>query len=172
MSLRHTSGSKVRVDGGGDGWAGQHRTELGRGNFMQDLDVFAGTLSFATNGQDRVFAEYAPDSYVNARDTVRDFALVALFDRKSTRSAAMSNGNRLSLGFYLSVCRTYAAKQPTFPPHFYFVCGKSQPWEMIKIDIDTGDELETYNYSERDWKQVWAESGLKAGRGILSEWIK
>jgi len=166
------NGVRRRVDGLGDGWAGAHR-ELGRGYHMSDVDALFGIEAFGHNTGERLFLEYEPDNYQNRMNRIRDFAVVGMFDRKTTLEAAYDDGNKLSLAFYLWTCRKLAAGQPK-PPRFYFVIGGQEaPWTMIEHDIHTGEETgdRAVIRSAGDFRTVWQALGLSSLRDELRAWV-
>jgi len=86
MYERHSNGVRVRADGCGDAWAQAHR-KLGPTFNMQDIDALFGIMAFGQNTGDKLFLEYVPDDYRNRGKAVRDFRVIAMFDRKSSRQA-------------------------------------------------------------------------------------
>jgi len=169
---RMETGVRVRSDGGGDGWANAHRTALGNRFYLQDVDAVAGIEWFATNTAERVFAEYEPDSWENRLEVIRRFALVAMFDRKSTIDAAFSPQNRISSAFYLHLCRTHVDRQPRPPRFFFLVGGQKPPWEMVELDIDAGDEIgNRVEINGQNMRGVWDAIGLTELRKFLRRWL-
>jgi hypothetical protein len=175
-ALRHQNGTKIRVDGRGDVWADCHRTQLGRHFLMQDVDGLFGNMTFAHNTGEKLFLEYVPDSYKNREKAIRQFAVVALFDRKSSAAWAFSVRNRVSTALYLEMCRRFATGQP-FPPRFFYIIGKdSPPWEMIELCIDTGQEvgqrtrIHTMENSN-EWAKLWEAVGLSGLRDELRKFV-
>lgn len=172
QSERLLNGSKARWDGKGDAWANAHRAELGSGCFMQDVDACFGTMVFGQNTGERLFLEYVPDDYVNRTKTIRDFAIVAFFDRKASIEAAYANKNLVSRALYVWLCRVLSQYQPIAPRFFYVVGGQIPPWRMIEIDI-LSDEKTEHPPIEKvtDWKRLWAALGLSELRDALARWV-
>jgi hypothetical protein len=171
---RLSHGVKRRMDGMGDGWANAHRG-LGREYYMNDVDALFGIEMYGHNTGNRLFAEYEPDTYLHRQDVIREYALVALFDRKATLAAAWRPQNRPSLGFYLYLCRVSACAQP-LPPRFFLCLGEHEPpWTLYEIDIWTGthcgkeEVLETADRAT--FEQVWDHLGLTELRTQLRSWI-
>ena len=172
MNERDEFGVRVRRDGQGDGWAEGHRL-LGKTFNMQDLDALFGFVAFGVNGAERLFLEYQPDAYHNASNLVRRFAAVAMFDRKSTITAAF--GSTVSTANYLWQCRCFSMQQPLKPKFFYVVGGQAPPWEMIELDINTGECLgqkTIQSNKKEDWLAVWDHLGLASLRKNLREWVQ
>lgn len=164
------NGVKARMDGKGDGWSEGHR-ELGVGFNMQDLDGFFGQMAFAANTGEKLFLEYVPDDYRNRFSCFRKFGVVAFFDRKSTFDYAMSGDNRVSLAFYLWICRTISLHQPR-KARFFIVSGTLEPWKMTELDTSTGECGRCWNVRSSKWKEIWEASGLAEDRRILEFWIE
>lgn len=168
---RLSNGVKVRVDGRGDSWANEHRHQLGNEALMQDLDAMFGFTAFGHNTGERLFLEYVPDSFQNRCSSMRNFGVVALFDRKSTENAAFSSKNALSSNFYRFLCRTIATVQP-IPPRFFFVIGGQEPpWMMIEVDICTGQETgNRVEVNSSNFRTLWESLGLGCARKVLTRW--
>ncbi len=172
LEQRDANGVRVRVDGKGDAWAKAHRNELGATFNMTDVDGLVGMVGFAANTGDRLFIEYVPDNYRHRLDVIRTYATVALFDRKATRAYAFGDSNRVSLSWYLDMCRRLARTQPK-PPKFLLVIGRDNPpWEMIELDITTGDPISENRLEVMNWKAVWRQIGLTGLRDELRAWLK
>lgn len=172
---RNDNGVKVRLDGKGDPWANAHRDLLEKKYFLHDLDAVCGIVAFAHNTGERLFLEYVPDDYRNRPKTIRKFAIVALFDRKSTESHAFSGESLLGRGLYLHLCRILAAIQQAGPRFFYVIGGKVPPWRMIELDINTGErigEISTVDGQSQTWRTVWNRIGLSQLRQQLVTWIQ
>jgi len=168
---RDGNGVRRRVDGQGDGWAKAHRDGLGATFNMNDVDGLIGMVGFAANTGDRLFMEYVPNNYANRARLIRSFATVGLFDRKSSRDYALSQSNRVALSWYLDLCRRLGQTQP-IPPKFFLVIGRDQPpWEMIELDIRTGDIAAEHTLTDMNWKEIWQQAGLVALRNELRRWI-
>ena len=105
-----------------------------------------------------------PDHYDNRKDAIRQFGVVALFDRKRTEDAAFNNRAVVSKAFYLWICRSIATSQSINPKFFYVIGGDSPPWDMIEIDIFTGDRLDDTVLWTEDWKEIWSQLGLSSLR--------
>lgn len=168
------NGVKARNDGKGDAWADSHRT-LGRDFYMSDIDALFGTLVFGQNTAERLFMEYVPDHYTKRDAQTRDFAVVALFDRKRTREAAFDRFSKLSKDFYLWLCRLIASAQPNPPRFFYVIGGDKPPWEMIEIEIKSGKNLgerATVDGTPDGWRNAWLNLGLLGLRSELKRWIE
>ena len=168
---RDANGVRLRMDGKGDGWAQAHRDELGQTFNMSDMDGLVGLVGFAANTGDRLFMEYVPDNYANKGKTIRRFAVVALFDRKSSREFALSDSNAVSLAFYLDLCRRLGQTQAK-PPKFFLIIGRQEPpWEMVELDITTGQVVSEFTLQQGRWKVFWQAVGLVALRNELRTWI-
>ena len=160
-SERNSNGVKNRIDGKGDGWANAHRKLLGNQFYFQDVDCFFGAVAFGHNTAERLFLEYVPDDYENRTKKIRQFGIVALFDRKSSKSAAFGNKNIVSCGVYLWLCRTLGTAQGIKPKFYYVIGNDKPPWEMIEMDIDTADIKEpTVILQSVNWKEIWEQLGL------------
>jgi len=171
LEERDTNGVRVRHDGKGDGWAKAHRSQLGPTFNMNDVDGLIGLVGFAANTGDRFFIEYVPDDYSNRLNMIRQFATVALFDRKTSRDYAFGDANRVSLSWYLDLCRRLGQTQPK-PPKFFLVIGRdAPPWNLIELDINTGKEVSDHVLPAMNWRQVWQQVGLAALRAELRAWI-
>lgn len=173
MYDRDQRGVKLRYDGGGDAWAEAHR-ELGTSFNMQDLDALFGFVAFGVNGAEKLFLEYQPDDYKNRKQIIRRFAAVAMFDRKNSIKAAFNENNFISTANYLWQCRTFAQCQPLKPKFFYVIGSQKPPWEMIELDIDTGDSKGQHiiqTTQNEEWRALWDRIGLSSLRRALREWI-
>ena len=171
---RNGNGVKNRFDGGGDSWAADHRTHLPHTNYLADMDAFMGLAAFGRNGGDTLFLEYTPDDYQNRGKLIREFGLVAVFDRKKNLAAVGSSGSVLSTGFYLDLCRTYAASQPV-APRFFYVIGQESPYEMVEVCINTGDVVGStvlMRDQSRGWSDAWAKLGLTDAHRQITKWLK
>ena len=167
--LGHT-GVKVRKDGKGDAWALAHRDGLGRGFYMSDVDGIVGMMGFAANTGERLFIEY---KFVGeySSSVIKQFATVAVFDRKWSRELAFAEGNQVSTAWYLDLCRRLGKTQSK-PPRFFFVIGQDRPpWTMIELDIETGDVRQEEVLDGMNWKVVWRAVGLSSLREQLRQWI-
>lgn len=163
MNGRLNNGVKARGDGGGDSWANEHRVELGRDSYLADFDGYIGQVAFAGNTGNRLFLEYA----VRGTKGRKEFAIVALFDRKASVEIAKRAKGSLSTDLYLWVCRMLALHQ-SHPPKFFYVCGgNSAPWTMIELDIETGEEIGTRQVEKPRWKEVWDAFGLTGLRNLI-----
>jgi len=173
-TVRNRLGVKERLNGAGDAWANQHRESLGSHFYLQDVDAMFGTIVFGHNTGERLFLEYVPDSYENRQEKVREFGVVALFDRKSSRDAAFGNHNRVSMALYLWMCRSLSKIQgiSRSPKFFFVIGGQSPPWQMIEIDIDTGEELQMTEINTSSWRSTWQAFGLMRLRDEIARWIK
>ena len=165
---RLSNGVRARSDGGGDTWAGEHRRALPNQCWMQDVDAVVGGMVFGTNGVDRLFTEYVPDSYKHSNDLIRRFGYVALFDRKQTVHACEDG---VSTACYLDMARKLSLGQP-IPVRFFFVVGKDAPWTMIEIDVTTGERIGTTELAGSDWVGAWERLGLLEARKSLSAWLE
>lgn len=176
MYTRMDNGVKARADGAGDAWAQSHRT-LGRDFHMHDIDVLFGLVAFGQNTGERLFLEYVPDNYQNRTSVIRKFAAVAMFDRKASTKAAFSQQNALSTAQYLWQCRTLGegGNQPLMPKFFFVIGKQTPPWEMIEIDIYTGErtgvEELIFMKSQAEWQRVWDALGLTSLRNELRQWV-
>jgi len=172
MTERLGNGVRIRADGQGDAWANTHRESLGNQFYLQDIDALFGMEVFGANTGDRLFLEYEPDNYKNKQNIVREFAMVAMFDRKSTLAWARSTQCCLSRGVYLWMCRALRAQQPHAPKFFLVVGRDCPPWQMVEIDIDTGDELSEPTTVDADsFQRVWQQLGLTQLRRDLRRFV-
>ncbi len=171
LRVTHSNGVRVRHDNGGDEWANEHRLELGNQFYLEDLDGFIGSFGFARNGQDTLFAEYQPDGYENRMKDIREFALVAMFDRKQTYRAAFGDGSKLTRAFYLSQCRRNAKCQP-IAPKFFYVVGTESPWQMYELNIDNAEVSHQFQLERGNWHEIWKIAGLIDARRSLEIWLK
>ena len=172
MYRRDNAGVKVRADNKGDPWASAHRS-LGPGFNMQDLDALFGYMAFGQNTGERLFLEYVPDNYVNRYNSVRNFGVVALFDRKASFAAMEHEENTVSKAFYLWLCRALGQCQPVAPKFFYVIGQDSPPWIIIEIALDTGlpTGKEATLLSSSNWLPVWTVLGLVEHRDLIRQWI-
>jgi hypothetical protein len=119
----------------------------------------------------RLFVEYVPDNYRNRLNVIRDYAVVAVFDRKVSREYALGEDNRVSLACYLSLCRRLGQTQPK-PPKFFLVIGRdAPPWELVELDIHTGQVLSENTLTAMNWRVIWRCVGLVDLRDALRGWI-
>ncbi len=167
MRERMDNGVRARIDGLGDGWANAHRV-LGPTFNMQDLDHLFGTVEFGMRGANLVFAEYVPDNYANRDELLREFRLIALFDRKYTLNACQNNP--VSTAFYLWLCRN-VARGSSAAARFFFVVGQQNPpWRMDEIDVSTGLPTGAHailrSFDEKEWRAAWDALGLTRQREI------
>ena len=170
LEQRDSNGVRVRVDGKGDAWAQAHR-QLGGTFNMTDFDAVMGVQAFAANTGERLFLEYVPDNYENRLNMIREYASVAMFDRKASREYAFSRDNRVSLSWHLDHCRKLAQTQPV-APKFFLVIGRDQPpWQLIELDITTGEIVAEHTLTNMDWKTVWQQAGLTDLRNELRRWV-
>ena len=171
--IRHSNGVRKRVDGAGDGWAKAHRVELGNSFLMQDMDAMFGNLVFGKNTGDKLFLEYAPDAYANKDKPFREFGLVAMFDRKRSMKAVHGEQSNLSNRFYRWSCAKLSEGQPS-PARFFYVVGSDDPpWQMIEVDLITGEFGDVYDVEdESNWVAVWSALGLTDLRKALSQWLR
>lgn len=165
-------GVRRRMQGGGDAWAHWHRENVPIQCWMTDFDCVVGTVYFARNYEDALFAEIAGDPH--PEKLRREFAVVAVFERKATEEAAFSPKAVVSCAFQLHFCRVYANWQPSkFPPRFFFVIGgDSAPWTMIELDIWTGERVGVpLKIKNGNGEQIWRSLGLLDLRKDLDEWL-
>ena len=140
--------------------------------FMQDLDAMFGSVVFGHNTGDRLFLEYVPDNYENRTSMIREFALIAMFDRKSNEQCAYNTRNILSRAFYLWTCRTLSAKQPIPARFFYCFGGQEPPWRLVELDINTGfNTRNSVVLDGKNWLEVWQQLGLSQLRSDLAKWL-
>jgi len=139
---------------------------------MQDLDGFFGWMAFGANTGEKIFSEYVPDSWDHRWNYFREFALVGLFDRKTTAQYAFSDDNRVSTAHYLWICRSLSKLQPIAAKFFFVIGQHAAPWEMIELNINTGDEIKRYVLYDANWKEIWNACGLKQIRDDLMKWIR
>lgn len=169
-SDRQDNGVKVRADGKGDGWANEHREELGHHFYMQDVDCAFGVMGFGHNTADALFLEFVPDDYRNRQKAIRTFGVVGFFDRKSSFGACTSTRNLLSKGVYLHMARCVAHQQSVAPKFFYVVGDNNPPWYMREVDIYTGEwAAPAVEVTSGEWKKVWEQLGLLELRNEISK---
>ena len=175
MYKRLTNGTKERSDGKGDAWANAHRSALPRDVYMQDVDGLFGFLGFGMNTAERLFVEIEPDDFRQSRTVIRDFATLAFFDRKRTLETALHEQNRVSLAYYLALCRKLGMTQ-AFPPRFFFIIGEqAPPWNMYEINIATGHLLSdtpVLTVHQAEWSRIWHLLGLDTMRQHYRQWFK
>jgi len=174
MGVSTVNGARARMDGKGDPWANDHRAALGGGFNMQDVDAYMGMFAFAGNTAEKLFMEFVPDSFENRYNEIREFAVVALFDRKCSREIALSKQFIVTRQFYLWQCRAFARLQPR-APKFFYVTGSGYPWAMIELDIATGAVCNEYvlpRMDAADWRAIWQAAGLVRLRDELRTWIQ
>lgn len=172
---RLQNGVKVRVDGNGDGWSNAHRG-LGNNIFMQDVDASFGFMTFGHNTGESLFLEFVPDDYRKNRDRViRNFGVVAMFDRKRTEAKAFDNSSVLSRAVYLWQCRVFSANQPVQAKFYYVIGSNEPPWKMIELDIETGDRIGIDRVigstGSVEWTELWQELGLFNIRREIGRWL-
>lgn len=168
---RDRNGVRYRADGKGDAWAIAHRS-LGTGHQMHDVDALFGCHAFGMNTGEKLFLEYEPDHYENRSKVIRNFAVVAMFDRKTSEVAAFSSENRLSRALYLWQCRTFATRQSVQPKFFIVVGNQMPPWKMIELDIWTGERTgDPTLVNAQNFAEVWDALGLSGLRLELRKWI-
>jgi hypothetical protein len=172
---RLRNGVRARCDGKGDPWAREHRIELGNERFMTDLDGVMGAVLFERTCADETFCEYVPDVWSNRVSLVRDFALVACFERKRSRNLVVRRDGGLvpdvGTSFLLWLCRVVGTQQPLMP-RFFFVFGQCAPWEMTAVDPLTGTVGKTYGYGRGEWHLTWDDSGITRARQELRHWLE
>lgn len=174
MYERNGRGVRVRADGCGDGWAQAHRV-LGPAFHMQDIDALFGVMAYGWNTGERLFLEYVPDDFRNRGKAVRDFRVIAMFDRKRSREAAFvgDGETRVGLALYLWIARTLQACQKT-PVRFFFVIGgQAPPWRMVELSVETGRttgrEHLIESASKEHWDRLWDEIGLTGLREAVRQ---
>lgn len=165
---RLSNGVRRRVDNSGDVWANEHRQAFGSSSYMQDLDAVMGVITFGINGVSRLFAEYEPDGWENRNSLIRQFGIVALFDRKKTTRACQVSS--VSTAFYLHMARVLSTAQP-IPVRFFFVVGEQPPWQLIELDIETGEQRGTTYVADIGAEAIWDDLGLTATRKALHVWL-
>jgi len=169
---RNNRGVRKRMCKNGDMWALEHRAELGHEFLMTDIDSFIGKMIFFQNTENSLFIEYEPDDFNRHEELIREFAYIALFDRKNSRKYALSSHNRVSLAVHLNLCRRLGLGQP-FPVKFFFVIGEqSPPYTMIEIDTKTGVLLSEYYLKKGHWREVWNAVGLVRTRDDSRQWLQ
>lgn len=162
---RNGGGVKHRLDQSGDGWANAHREGLPNKYMMQDVDAMFGAMAFGHNTGERLFLEYVPDGYENRGKSIRDFSVVAMFDRKTTEATAFANHAQVSRALYLWICRSLAEAQGLRPKFFLCIGGQEPPWKMIEIDIETGERAGNEAVVDSGkWETVWQTLGLQGLR--------
>lgn len=170
MYQRGNNGVLERTDQAGDGWARAHREANPRW-YMQDVDALMAIETRAYNTGDKFFMEYVPDGFQHREKSIRQHAVVALFDRKSCREAAFGEHGRASLSLYLHLCRALGQTQPV-QPKFMFTIGKDKPpWEVIEVDPESGDVVAEHALTSANWAEVWKAAGLSDLRAELARWV-
>jgi hypothetical protein len=166
---RQDNGVRARHDGLGDPWADQHRKALGKKFYLQDIDGYFGFVAFCGNTGDKLFMEHQPDDYANKDNSAREFAVVALFDRKQTEHAVTES--RLSSNFYRWLCRSLQQRQPVGPRFFYVVGGSAPPWTMLEMNVTDGREIGRHTLNSMNWREIWETTGLAEERRLLRQWL-
>jgi len=138
---------------------------------MSDIDGYFGFVAFSGNTNEKLFLEYVPDDYKYKDSFIRRFAIVAMFDRKSTESAAFHRENRISSNLYRFLCRTLAETQPIGPRFFYVIGGSAPPWTMIELNLRDGTEVGRSVLNGMNWEQIWRSTGLLRERNVLRQWL-
>lgn len=169
---RNSNGVKVRKDGRGDAWANAHRIALGNEYLMQDVDICFGITVFGHNTAEKLFLEFEPDDYKHRTSAVRDFAIVALMDRKSSIEAAFAPNNRLSRHFYCWLCRVFTQYQGIAPRFFFAIGGQEPPWRIVEVDVLTDETTEAGTITRvNDWAPLWKALNLIDLRNQLRKWL-
>lgn len=169
IPTRLSNGVRARADGKGDLWGLLHRTELDNENhkfYMNDFDGLIGQLGFVVNGQERMFCEYCIADSKPHMPSKKQFATVALFDRKKSVNAL--DVSAVSRAYYCDVCRKLGQAQVR-PPKFFYVIGLKSPWEMSEVCITTEQITSTSIVHDGDWMQFWRASGLIELRELLNQ---
>lgn len=175
---RNDSGVRVRADGGGDLWADRHRLGLDNKAYLTDADSFTFAVRHRKS-EDRVFFEYVPDDWCNFGKSIRSFALLAIFERKSPGQYQRDLSGLCAqpgVAFLLHTCRLFGQVQP-IAPRFFFVFGDDQPFRLQEIDCIVGyqvGELLTLPIltNKGDWLPFWKQLGLIDARDKLNAWVK
>lgn len=155
-------------------WALAHRSKTPKNFYMNDIDAFFGKMWFQKNSGYKLFAEYIPDD--NYGEVIKKFALISLFDIKETKKAmeyALHGPNPISTAFYLYLARVIGKNQK-YDPKFFFVIGKEGPWELIEINIHTGNKTgKSAIISENDvnWVSQYKDLGLLELQQNLYQWF-
>jgi len=161
---------KRRMDGEGDGWANEHREALGRSWWMQDVDAMFGFEVFGQNTSNRLFMEYVPDDWENHGKVIREYGIIALFDRKCSLEMALAG--HVSAGLYLHNCRVFGKYQGVDPKFFYVIGGQEPPWSLAEIDIHTGERCgDVVVMPDGNWQPLWEQLGIVQVRRELCKWI-
>lgn len=162
---------RQRIREGGDAWAEQHRRNLPKECYFQDIDGMLGITSFYSSTADKCFVEYEPDDYANRGKTIRSFGVVGMFDRKSTESAVLYDRNVLTRSLYLWQCRVFADHQGIAPKFFYVIGESKSPWLMMELDINTGDKVNEFLLEDQSWAEMWEAVGLMDLRNQIHAWL-
>jgi hypothetical protein len=165
------NGVLARAKSGGDVWANFHRHRLDSLHLMVDIDCVLGATAIPEIWSDRVFAEMAPDARKNKNSIIREWCLVALFERKRTLHASQIENAVRSASFQLDLCRKYGHFQPV-QPRFFFVVGTDDPFTMHEVGITTGRSVGVpvvIESLEGHWQRTWNELGLTAAHYELRE---
>jgi len=167
------SGTKKRMDGKGDLWANAHRDGkiLPSSFYFQDIDGFAGIMSFRDDTENGLYFEYCLDSWENSGSLIRNIGYVALFDRKQSESIAFGKKNVLSTAVHLDLASKIGASQPV-DPKFFYVVGLDSPWKMIELDICTGERtgVSVIFNDKESWIPGFKTVGLLDIRRELNMW--
>ncbi len=166
---------KTRADGKGDPWANAHRACLPPDCYMQDADAIeieSEDNAALIYGEDSQFFEYATDPYGNRGKAIRNFGIAAVFDRKASRWANQTAGQRLAGSFYLWLTYTLGRVQPV-QPSFFYVYGGSNAWEIEQVDPVSGERSGklTSLVAGEDWEPIWTALGLMEKHRLLSQWL-
>lgn len=175
---RLPNGVRARQVGREDPWVEAHR-EAGREFYCCDVDGILGLSALGVTSEDRLHVEYEPDPWSQrasedgSPNLMREFGIVALFERKTSPAAVQMGGASLALALYLWMCRTLAKLQP-FPPRLFLVVGPTEgPWHMQELDIHTGEHTGPRIVLRRStWRAIWEEIGLVGLRDRLRQWLK
>lgn len=175
--LRLENGVKQRMDGGGDSFGNAHREALGNWAYMQDFDSIFGFEAFAKNTSDLLFTEYEPDQYKNSGNLIRNFATIALFDRKkhfNLAERALQCSRPVLTAYYLHQCRLNASVQP-IPPRFFFCVDIDEGWQLLEVDINTGEKIgprHGHHITRENMDYVWTAIGLRDAHCGVRKWLQ
>lgn len=65
-----------------------------------------------------------------------------------------------------------ACKEQPANPKFFFVVGTEPPWEMVEVNIETGERGKVHILEPGQWQKVWDAVGLMERRRFLRRWIE
>lgn len=165
---------RVRMDGGGDTWAGQHRHKLPACWYLSDADQTHRQILEIENRENRTFAVSVLDDYSNRGKIVRRVATLCRIDRKKTADVARREleTGKAALVALLNDCRNDRAMQGGLGGRCFLVCGTGYPFVYIEIDPFSGQEIQEVTFEkDSDWHELYDSLGLVSERLQLERWL-